>query len=230
MRLDILWAVRSWFQLFTKRSHEHAQRGDVALAGTAPHAFDEKAVRQHLAHVLREHGKQAVLDRRQMQLLAIDTGAPRRVIHTQFPVDKDGACRRAAGLHIGQAATGHAKARQQLLYGKRLCQVIIRPRVQRIDLIRILASCGDNDDRQIAPGPYTTDDIHAIQIRQSKVEQDDIRIMRGCSQYGALTVRRGQIAIVVYRERRGDQVSYRRIVHNDQNQRLAHAFYLHRAK
>jgi hypothetical protein len=81
--------------------------------------------------------------------------------------------RRAVGR--GCPADGCSHTRQQFIYVKRLGHIVVRARIQRLHLVSAVGPAGQNDDRCRGPAPEPSDDLHPIQIRQPKVEDDQIR-------------------------------------------------------
>ena len=60
--------------LLAQRAHKDAQARQVALSCRAPNLVQDKLVRQYLVGVMRQQAQELILDRRQMQFLAIHRG------------------------------------------------------------------------------------------------------------------------------------------------------------
>lgn len=74
VRLDIVRVRGIGLDLFAQRTHKDAQARQVALGRRAPDLVQDKLVRQHLVGVVCQQAQELVLDRRQMQFLAIHRG------------------------------------------------------------------------------------------------------------------------------------------------------------
>ena len=90
-----------------------------------------------------------------------------------------------AGIGHGRAAVGRpgvadgrADAREQLFGAEGLRQIIVRARVQRGDLIALVAARGDDDDGKLRPLAHRLDYLHPVHVRQAEVEHDEIRTVR----------------------------------------------------
>ena len=111
-----------------------------------------------------------------MKLFPTEICAAAGIIDLKLPILIHGFLR-ARSLHQRQPALGHPEPGQKFFHRKRFCQVIIRSRVQRVDLIRILAPGADHDDRDIGPAPDPADHLDAVQIREPQIQKNNIRIM-----------------------------------------------------
>ena len=152
---------------------------------------------EHLAHVLGQQAEQLVFDWCQMKFLSVKICAPRCVLDPQCAVFKDSRLDSIFCLHLGQAALCDSKAGQQFLHRKRFRQIIIRSCVQCLDFIAVLTSCTDYDNRHIRPASNLFNHLYAINIRQAKVEQNNVGIMCGCLHNGTRTVLCRNILIIV---------------------------------
>ena len=61
-----------------------------------------------------------------------------------------------------------ADPRQQLRYAKRLGQVVVGAKIERLDLLILLVSRGEHQDRHAAPGSDLTEHVHAVDLRAGR--------------------------------------------------------------
>ena len=122
-----------------------------------------------------------------------------------------------------QAALRRTQARQKLRNGKGLGQIVVRPRVQRLDLVRILISGADHEDRRFRPEPDLPDHLDAVAVRQPEIQQDHIRILRRRKLHGFLRRRGGDHGVVLGRKGGRDQMADGRVVFHDHNFPFIHA-------
>jgi hypothetical protein len=86
---------------------------------------------------------------------------------------------RLAGVRAGPADRGPHPG-QQLFHAERLGHVVIGTRVQGHDLVGAVGPPGQHDDRRLGPAAQPLDDLHAIQVRQAKVEDHQVgRVLGG---------------------------------------------------
>ena len=104
-------------------------------------------MRQHFAHIMRQHTQQLVLDGGQMQFILAQPDAPGREVDLQRTIDKNRAVDAVRSKQI-QSALCHTQSCQQFIYGKRLRQIIICAVVKGFDLIGIFAPGTQDDDGQ----------------------------------------------------------------------------------
>jgi cellulose synthase/poly-beta-1,6-N-acetylglucosamine synthase-like glycosyltransferase/peptidoglycan/xylan/chitin deacetylase (PgdA/CDA1 family) len=64
---------------------------------------------------------------------------------------------------------------QQFLHAERLGDVVVGPRVERLDLVGAVGSPGQHDDGRLGPAAQALDDLHAVQVGQAQVEDDQVR-------------------------------------------------------
>ena len=175
---------------------------------------------QHLPDVPGEQTQQLVFDGREADLLSVQTDAAGGIVDAQGAVSEDG--RGGIGRRGIEPPQRDPQAGQKLRNRKRFCQIVIRAGIQGVDLIGILAAGADDDDGHVRPGAYPADDLDAVQVRQTEIQQDDVRIVCGGGDHSGLTGLGGEIAIPLRLQRDGDQVLNRKIVFHDQNQCFIH--------
>src|SRR5512139_1680998 len=110
-----------------------------------------------------------VLSRSQESLRAIDRNDPGSQIDGQIAVSKVGV-----RFWLGGAAQSHTDAGHELGRAEWLGQVIIRASVQRPDLLCFLFSYGNDNDRYLGPFPESTCYVHAVDVRQPQVQDDQV--------------------------------------------------------
>ena len=179
-------------------------------------------MRQHLAHVFGQQAQQLILNGRQVQLPVIQIGAASGIVHPQITVDKHRPRGHHFRRHERKSALGDTDPGQQLLHGEGLRQVVICAGIQGVDLVPVFASGADDDDGSIRPGPDIPDDLHAVHIRQTQIQKDNVGVMGGRLQNRGFPVGGNQIPVIVGFQRCCNQVADRRIVLHNQNQRLIH--------
>src|SRR5471030_1850493 len=133
-------------------------------------------MRQHAARVPNQRGKQPVFDRRQVH------GRTRTRDLAQTEIDDY-----VAEFHQGRftrrrlIATPQMRAnpRHQFRYAKRLGQIVVGARIQRRDLLLFLRTRRQHDHRQFGPASQFADHIETVGIRQTKIDNDEVRLARG---------------------------------------------------
>ena len=113
---------------------------------------------------------------------------------------------------------------KKFVHGKRLCQIIVRPGVERCDLVGILAAGRHHDYGHIAPCPYLFYDLDAVGVGKSEVEYHDLRLIRQRLHYGARSRGCDAVLIVLRLHRRRHELCNGVIVLNDQYLCLVHRF------
>jgi hypothetical protein len=64
--------------------------------------------------------------------------------------------------------------REQLLHPERLGDVVVRPRVERLDLVGAVGSPGQHDDGRLGPAAQPLDHLDAVQVGQAEVEDHQV--------------------------------------------------------
>src|SRR5574341_1735100 len=70
-------------------------------------------------------------------------------------------------------------AREQFAHPERLADVVVRASVERNNLILLLAPCRKDDDRHSGPLAEAPDHLESVDIGQTKIEDDDVRLPGG---------------------------------------------------
>ena len=135
-------------------------------------------MRQHLVGVMRQQAQELILDRRQMQFLAIHRGDAGIKIDMQLAGIERALGGNAARLRIRETPERRANARKQLLDRKRLGQVVVGAGIERANLVRILAARRDHNDRHARPCTHRLHHLDAVHIGQAQIEKHDARRLR----------------------------------------------------
>ena len=69
-----------------------------------------------------------------------------------------------------RAAESNPDPREKLTHGERLRDVIVRTRIEGLDLVVLVLSHGENDNGRLSPFAKTPDHLDAVEIGQSQVE------------------------------------------------------------
>ena len=72
----------------------------------------------------------------------------------------------------------HPDPCKKLARAERLAHVIVGARVERRDLVALLAARRQHDDRDVGPPAHATDDFEAVHVRQPEVDDDDVGLAR----------------------------------------------------
>ena len=87
-----------------------------------------------------------------------------------------------------RAAHHRAQARQELVGRIGLGDVVVRPRVQRRDLLGLVADGRDDQDRRLAPRAKPPADLETAAVGEQEVEEDGVRGPQACRLERLLTV------------------------------------------
>ena len=71
----------------------------------------------------------------------------------------------------------HPDPGHQLRSGERLGQIIVCAAIQRGGFFVVLIPGGDHDDGHLRPLPHLFDDLHAVKIRQSQIQQHQVNLV-----------------------------------------------------
>ena len=102
----------------------------------------------------------------------------------QMPVKVDAQLSSTVYSSLGIAGPRHlvpgvpqrgTDPRQQFSAPKRLCDIVIRPQIEGLDLIPLPGPGRDYHNGRCTPAPNAADDVHPIHIRQSQIQQDQVR-------------------------------------------------------
>lgn len=220
VRLDIARMRGVGLNLLAQRAHKDAQARQVALSCRAPNLVQDKLVRQYLVGVVCQQAQELILDRRQMQFLAIHRGDAGIKIDMQLAGIERALGDNAARLRIRKAPERRANAREQLLDRKRLGQIVVGTGIERADFVRVLAARRDHDNRHARPCAHRLHHLDAVHIGQAQIEQHNARRLRrggGDSGMGGL---HSHMAQAVSLERGNNKIADGGVVLNDQDERF----------
>ena len=175
---------------------------------------------QHLADILGKQAKQLVFYRCQVKFFIIKVNTARNIVYPQSAVDKL-RDRDIFGLH--KPPLYHPEPCEKLIDRERFCQVIICTFVKCCYFIPVLAPCTDYDNRNIAPSAYMLYDLNAVNIRQSKVKYDDVRLVRSTEHDRFIAPDSGDKAIVIHFQCRGYKISDGLVILHHQNKIFIHS-------
>ena len=203
----------------------HAQELVVAADAGPPELLHHGLIGEHLPGVPAEQRHDLVLVRRQVRVLAGEKNAVLIVVDAQVAdvvLPRHGqAIARAVGARVAQR---RADAREQLHRAEGLGQVVIRAHVERRRLVDLRAAGRDDDDRHPAPGAHGADDLAAVHIRQTEIQQQHIRAVRGDHLQRGLAVGREQRVILMGAQRRLQIFADAGVVLNDDDFITDHVF------
>ena len=104
-------------KFFAQGCHINTQGGNVIFLRASPYLLCDGCMRQHLAHIMRQHTQQFVLDGGQMQFILTQPDAPGREVDFQRTIDKNRAVYAVRSQQI-QSALRYTQSCQQLVHGK----------------------------------------------------------------------------------------------------------------
>ena len=181
----------------------HAQELVVPADAGTPELFHHGFIREHLPGVAAEQGDDLILVRRQVRVLSGEIDAVLVVVHAQLAhavLPRHGQrVARAVGARVAQR---RADARQQLHRAEGLGEIVVRPHVERGRLVKLRAARRDDDDRHPAPRTDGADDLTAVHVRQTEIQQQQIRAVRGDHLQRRPAVGREQRLVIVTAQRR----------------------------
>jgi hypothetical protein len=142
----------------------------------APHLEEELAMRQDFPGVADERGEQSVFDWREMHWLPGDGHLPLGEVHVQI-VQRE--CGLAGIIRVaGGVPQGRAHARQQLADPEGLAHVVIGAGIEGGDLVPLLASRREHNDRQGGPFTQPADDIESVDVGEAEIENHNVGLAR----------------------------------------------------
>ena len=157
-----------------------------------------------------------------MQLLAVPIGAAGGVVDDKATVLVPGRLTASLLAVVPHPAEGHPQPGQQLVHREGLGQIVIRPGVQRRHLVPVIGPGRYHDDGHIAPGADLLDDLDAVDIGQTQVQQHHVRTV-GQGVHDCLRAVFGPVELVVLRlQCRGDQIAHGGVILHKQNLRFIH--------
>ena len=142
-----------WLDLSTELRHQRPQVLRLLHGVGAPDRFENGAMGQYAVTVAHEQSEQIHLLGRQPDLVAASQHASTVVVDRDIARAQETGL---AGLVREDATQRHPDPREQLLRAERLRDVIIGPKVQGIDLVRLSVTRGQDDERSWSVGARMT--------------------------------------------------------------------------
>src|SRR6266446_7701821 len=144
-------ARRVWrgFQFLAELPYEHAQVFDLLRALTTPDRPQQGAMRYHSAGVVSKIHEKVKLFRSEVDRAVLDKNAA----GSGLDLEVARFYRSDFRLFRSRAAKISATARQEFLHAEGLGHVVIRARIQRLDLGTFLTSHREHDDRNLRLRP-----------------------------------------------------------------------------
>ena len=94
-------------------------------------------------------------------------------------------------------AQGRADSRQQFLRTEGLCYVIIGSLVKSLNFFRLLGSGRDYNDRNRRETTHTLKNLTAINIRQSQIQKNQVRMVGGAQRKSRHSVHGAQGLVAI---------------------------------
>ena len=132
----------------------------------------------------------------QAEITVCERGLSRARVDSK-PSDHDGDL---SGV-LSRSTQHGAKARLELGSGEGLHDVVVGSRVEGANDLRLVVSGRDDDDWDFAHGPEHPEQINAVDVRQSQVQEHDVRMLVDDQRQSSETRRRGPHVVAPLRER-----------------------------
>src|SRR6266540_6079537 len=171
---EIPGASRLSFELVTQVGHVDADVVGLVGVRRAPHLAKELLVRDDLSRVADKGREEVVFGRRQAHVRPADGHLAAEQVHLQLADAERGLVGLVGGP--GRVPQAHTDASKELAGPEGLADVVIGAGVQRRDLVPLLAARREDDDRHGGPLAQPADDVDAVGVRQSEVDDDDVRL------------------------------------------------------
>ena len=94
------------------------------------------------------------------------------------------------------AAENGADTSQEFLRAKGLGDIIIRPQIQRLHLVPLVGTGGEHNDGHSVRPSHLLNQTHAIPIRQTEIQNDEVRMMGSVHHHAKRTGLRAEHLIV----------------------------------
>ena len=124
-------------------------------------------------------------------------------------------------LGIGQGgagmADGGADAGQQLGGAEGLHQIVVGAVIQGVHLVVLMVPGGHHHHRQVGPFAHGLEHLHAVHIRQTQVQNNQVRAVGGDHGQRFFTAAHDDGVIPIGVEDHGDEVADALLILHDQN-------------
>ena len=118
---------------------------------------------------------------------------------------------------VPMAAENGTDTSQQFLRAKGLGDIVIRAQIQRLHLVPLVGAGGEHDDGYSVRLSHLLNQTHAISVRQTEIQNDEIRMMGGVHHHAERTGFRAEHLIVAGFQIGFDKASDVGLVLYDQN-------------
>ena len=162
-----------------------------------------------LPGVVDERLQEPVLGRREVDLLVAALHEPASEIDLE-PVE----VQRPAAPRTLVAGTPQCRSQsgQELLHRERLRQVVVGSGVERADLVGLLLTHREHDDRNRRERAHTPDDLFPVEIREPEVEEDQVGTLVGRRDDALLAGAHGHDLVAVCLQARAHRAADLRLV------------------
>ena len=148
----------------------HVDRSRVAREGVAPDPLEQLVAREHEPAVIQQLPEQVELLRRELDLVVADANLATPCVDVQVAVVHRLALALAA---LGRrAAEDRLDARDELTGIERLRQVVVGADLEPDDLVDVLVTRRQHQDRHVARLANTARHLDPVDVRQHQVEDD----------------------------------------------------------
>ncbi len=165
---DVRGVLRFGLDLLAKLTHVYPQI--LHVARPAPNLLHEKPVREDFTRMKYELPQDVIFLRRKLHLLALDGDDAADEVGGQIAALE----KRLAALLLEAVAQCGADARDKLRDAERLCDIIVRAKIQGLDLAALARSARQDDDRHLrTAGTHAAYDVQTVQIGKTQIEDRD---------------------------------------------------------
>lgn len=196
----------------------HVDRPRLAVVGASTQPLEELPAREDDARARRQEDEHLELDERELHGLAADFHRSPWDVDTQLAALDDLL---ALASLVGRRGTTQERAHPaaELADRERLRDVVVRSELEAEDLVELLASSGEHDDRDVARTPEPLADLEAVQLGEHDVEHDEVHVLLLESLQRLLAVASLDNPVPVALERVGEQRLDRLLVVDEENGR-----------
>jgi len=162
---------RSGFNLLAEVPDVYPESLNVGL-GAFPCLRQEMAVREHLTLMQQQFMEQAIFAWGQLGIYAANPHQTTRKVDAKVAIVVDGG----TALHLYTMTQGCPHARHKLGDAKRLWDKVIGSGIKRRDLARLVVESGKNNYGRGACRVHWADQVYAVAVRQSQIEDGEIEL------------------------------------------------------
>ena len=170
-RVDQAW-LAAGLGLLAQVADVHVERVRAVAEVVAPDAVEDHRPRQHLPRVAQEQLEQRELGPRQDELLA----ATGHLAGTGVQLEV-GEAERGRLVVGAESAQKRPDARDELLEGERLDEVVVGAGLEACDAVGDLVARGQHQDRELAPvGPQPAGELEPVEPRHQDVDDREVEL------------------------------------------------------